>query len=57
MIRRSNTEALQYKQQIECNGITHDNQNINERSEIDVKNHRSSRGPEDGRSLRSNITL
>ena len=29
MIRRSNTEALQYKRQIECDRITNDNQNIN----------------------------
>ena len=27
-IRRSNTEALQYKRQIECNRITNDNQSI-----------------------------
>ena len=57
MIRRSNTEALQYKRQIECNRITNDNQNINKTNEKHVKNYRSSRTPEDGRSLRSSITL
>ena len=57
MIRRSNTEALQYKRQIECNRITKDNQNINKTNKKDVKNYRSSRTPEDGRSLRSSITL
>ena len=57
MIRRSNTEALQYKRQIECNRITNDNQNINKTNEKHVKDQKSSRGPEDGRSLRSSITL
>ena len=57
MIRRSNTEALQYKRQIECNRITNDNQNINKTNEKHIKNYRSSRTPEDGRSLRSSITL
>ena len=57
MIRRLNIEALQYKRQIECNRIINDNQNINKTNEKDVKNYRSSRTPEDGRSLRSNITL
>ena len=54
-IRRSNTEALQYKRQIECNRITNDNQKINKMNEKHVKNHRSSRTPQDGRSLRSSI--
>ena len=57
MIRRSNTKALQYKRQIEYNRITNDNQNINRTNEKHVKDHRSSWGPEDGRSLRSSITL
>jgi len=57
MIRRSNTEALQCKRQIECNRTTNDNQNINKTNEKHVKNYRSSRTPEDGRSLRSSITL
>ena len=57
MIRRSNTKALQYKRQIECNRITNDNQNINKTNEKHVKNYWSSRTPEDGRSLRSSITL
>ena len=57
MIRRSNTEALQYKRQIECNRITNHNQNINKTNEKHVKNYRSPRTPEDGRSLRSSITL
>ena len=39
MIRRSNTEALQYKRQIECNRITNDNQNINKTNEKHVKDH------------------
>ena len=33
MIRRSNTEALQYKRQIECNRIANDNQHINKTNE------------------------
>ena len=37
MIRRSNTEALQYKRQIECNRITNDNQNINKTNEKHIK--------------------
>ena len=57
MIRRSNIEALQYKRQIECNRITNDNQNINKTNEKHPKNYLSSRTPEDGRSLRSSITL
>ena len=32
-IRRSKTEALQYKQQIECNRIINDNHNINKTHE------------------------
>ena len=53
MIGQSNTEALQYKRQIECNRITNDNQNINKTNEKHVKDHRSSRTAEDGRSLRA----
>ena len=56
MIRRSNTEALQYKRQIECNRITNDNQNINKTNEKRVQHHRSSRTPEDGRSMRSSMS-
>ena len=33
MIRRSNTEALKYKRQIECNRITNDNEKINKTNE------------------------
>ena len=57
MIRRSNSEALQCKRQIECNRITNDDQNINKKNKKQIKNYRSSRTPEDGRSLRSSITL
>ena len=39
MIRRSNTEALQYKRQIECNKIINDDQNINKTTEKHVKNY------------------
>ena len=53
--RRSNTEALQYKRQIQCNRITNDNQNINEINEKHVINYRSPQGPEDGRSQRSSM--
>ena len=55
IIRRANTEALQYKQQIECNRITDDNQKLNKTNEKYGKNYRTSRTPEDGRSLRSSI--
>ena len=46
MIRRSNTEALQYKRQIECNRITNDNQNISKTNEKHLKNYRSPRMPD-----------
>ena len=56
IIRRSNTRALIHKEQFLCNRITNDNQNINKTNEKHVKNYRSSRTPEDGRSLRSSMS-
>ena len=57
MIRRSNTKAWKYKRQIQCNRITKGNQKIKKTNIKHVKNYRSSRTPEDGRPLRSSITL
>ena len=39
MIRRLNIEALEYKQQIECNKITNDKQKNDKTNEKHVKNY------------------